>query len=279
LRRLQKRLLLLVLLAAIALPTRAQAAARVQIPSAPQGRVSDYAGVLSAAERAAVETQLLRYEASARVSGTPEQRTEGGERLGAPQIAVVILPSLDGDSVEDVALRFAQGWKIGSNQDDGVLLLLALTEREIRIEVGYGAEGRMTDALSSRIIRQIITPYLRSGDYAGGLRVGVAAIHQGLSGQAVTGIDPLAGTAPAPGAARPRANARWWSWGGSLAMLLLLIVLAIGIGRRRGGGWSFLTGMLLGSIFGGRGGGGGGGGGGFSGGGGSFGGGGASGKY
>jgi uncharacterized protein len=279
LRRLQPGLLLLVLLAAVALPSRAQAAARGQIPPAPQGRVSDYAGVLSAAERAAIETQLLRYGASARISSKTEQQAEGGERRGAPQIAVVILPSLDGDAVEDVALRFAQGWKIGSNQDDGVLLLLALTEREIRIEVGYGAEGRMTDALASRIIRQIITPYLRSGDYAGGLRAGVAAIHQSLSGQAVTGIDPSAGTAPVPGAARPSASARWWSWGGSLALLLLLIVLAIGIGRRRGGGWSFLTGMLLGSIFGGRGGGGGGGGGGFSGGGGSFGGGGASGKY
>lgn len=278
-RRLLSSVLRLILLAGMLLPAMAQAKAGVQIPPAPQGRVSDYAGVLSAVDRAAIEEQLLQYEASDRALGNPEERSKSRELRGAPQIAVVILPSLNGDSLEDVSVHFAEGWKIGSKKDDGVLLLVSVAEREIRIEVGYGAEGRLTDALSSRIIREIITPSLHTGDYAVGLRAGVVAIHQALAGQLVTGIDKQAGTEPAAVTLRPSASAGWWGWGRFLLLPLLFILLA-GFTVRRGGGWSFLTGILLGSMFGGRGGGGSsGGGGGFSGGGGSFGGGGASGKY
>jgi uncharacterized protein len=263
---------LLALLVALPLLAPPSAAAAVTIPPAPQGRISDYAGVLGPADRAALEAQLLRYEHAA--AGAPTS----GEKAGAPQIAVVVIPSLDGEPVEDVALRFAERWKIGSHADDGILLLNSVAERKLRIEVGYGAEGRLPDALASRIIREIMSPRLHVGDYPGGLRAGVAAIHQALTGQPITGVDRQAGSQPP----YSRQGKRWGMGGG--VFLLLFLILLLG-GRGRGGGGGFLTGMLLGSFLGGRRGGdggfsgGGGGGGGFSGGGGSFGGGGASGDY
>ena len=254
-------------------PLRARAA-QVAIPAAPQGRVSDYAGVLGAAERDALDKQLARYEQSS--------STAAPRQSGAPQIAVVILPALNGGSLEDVSLRFAERWKIGSKADDGVLLLVAVAERDLRIEVGYGAEGRLTDALSSRIIREIIAPPLGRGDYAGGLRAGVAAIHQALAGQPVTGSDPQAGASSAQ-EETPQKDESSWNLRSLLGLILFFILFATFLGRRGGGGGGFLAGMLFSSLFGGRRdggfGGGGGGGGGFGGGGGHFGGGGASGKY
>ena len=282
-RRLIPTAVLLALLAAASLPS--WAAERVQIPASPQGRVSDYAGVLDEHSRAQLEAQLLRYEQAGRGDGEKATGRAEGERAGAPQIAVVVLPSLGGDPIEDVAIRFAERWKIGSKADDGVLLMVGVGERKIRIEVGYGVEGRLTDALSARIIREIITPRLHGGDYASGLRAGSAAIHQALTGQPVTGVDPEAGVEPLRG--QRRAN-KGWGVGGGVLLLLVFLLLRLGTrgDRGGGGGGGFLTGMLLGSMLGGRRDGsgfggfsGGGGGGGFSGGGGSFGGGGASGDY
>lgn len=275
---------LLVLMAAASLP--AWAAERLQIPASPQGRVSDYAGVLDEPGRGQLEAQLLRYEQAGRGDEDKATGSADGERTGAPQIAVVVLPTLGGDPIEDVAIRFAERWKIGSKADDGVLLMVGVGERKIRIEVGYGVEGRLTDALSARIIREIITPRLHGGDYSSGLRAGSAAIHQALTGQPVTGVDREAGVEPLRG---QRQASKGWGVGGGVLLLLFFLLLRLGTrgGRGGGGGGGFLTGMLLGSMLGGRressgfGGfsGGGGGGGGFSGGGGSFGGGGASGDY
>ncbi len=270
---------LLALITAISLP--AQAAERVEIPASPQGRVSDYAGVLDARGRALLEAQLLRYE---RAGGSDGDKAGAGDRAGAPQIAVVVLPSLEGEPIEDVAIRFAERWKIGSKADDGVLLVVGVGERKLRIETGYGVEGRLTDALSARIIREIISPRLHTGDYATGLRAGCAAIHQALTGQPVTGVDPQAEVEPLRG---QRRASKGWGLGGGLLLFLIFLLLRFGT-RGGGGGGGFWSGMLLGSLLGGRQGGssfggfsGGdsGGGGGFSGGGGSFGGGGASGSY
>jgi len=269
---------LLALMAAASLPARA--AERIEIPVSPQGRVSDYAGVLDAHSRAQLEAQLLRYEQAGPGDG---EKAAGGDKAGAPQIAVVVLPSLGGDPIEDVAIRFAERWKIGSKADDGVLLMVGVAERKIRLEVGYGVEGRLTDALSARIIREIITPRLHGGDYASGLRAGSAAIHQALTGQPVTGVDREAGVEPLRG--QPRSGKGWGLGGGALLFLIFLLLRFGTRGGRGGGGGGFLSGMLLGSMLGGRrdssgfGGFSGGGGGGFSGGGGSFGGGGASGDY
>jgi len=272
---------LLALMAAASLPARA--AERIEIPASPQGRVSDYAGVLDAHSRAQLEAQLLRYEQAGPGDGEKATGGAGGDKAGAPQIAVVVLPSLGGDPIEDVAIRFAERWKIGSKADDGVLLMVGVAERKIRLEVGYGVEGRLTDALSARIIREIITPRLHGGDYASGLRAGSAAIHQALTGQPVTGVDREAGVEPLRG--QPRSGKGWGLGGGALLFLIFLLLRFGTRGGRGGGGGGFLSGMLLGSMLGGRrdssgfGGFSGGGGGGFSGGGGSFGGGGASGDY
>ena len=252
------------------------AAAEVPVPPSPQGRVNDYAGVLSAAERAGLEAQLIRYE---RGEGTAAGQGEPA-KAGAPQIVLVVLPTLNGDPVEDVGLRFAERWKIGSKADDGVIVLVAVAERKIRIEVGYGAEGRLTDALSARIIREMIGPRLHRGEYAAGLRTGSAAIHQALAGLPVTGADAAAGAEPLPDRGGSRRGTGWGLGSGMIFLLFLLFALG-----SRGRGGSFLGGMLLGSMLGGRRGGDGGGsfgggdGGGFSGGGGNFGGGGASGDF
>lgn len=248
------------------------AAAEVPVPPSPLGRVNDYAGVLSAAEKDALEAQLGRYE-----RGESSMAGQGRPTpAGAPQIAVVVLPTLSGDSVEEVGLRFAERWKIGSKADDGVILLVAVAERKIRIEVGYGAEGRLTDAVSARIIRELIGPRLHRGEYGAGLRAGSAAIHQALAGLPVTGVDLAAGAGPPPDHGRA---GRKTGWGlGSGVFFLLFLLFALG---SRGRGGSFLGGMMLGSLLSGgrRDDGDGGSGGGFSGGGGSFGGGGASGDF
>lgn len=242
----------------------------VTVPASPQGRISDYAHVLSAAQLTALEAQLTSYEQAAQRGGG--QAAKHPEQAGSEQLAAVVVPSLEGEPLEDVSLRFAQSWKIGTKKDDGVLLLVAVAERQLRIEVGYGVEGRLTDALSSRIINEIIAPRLGRGDYYDGLGAGLAAIHQALTGQSVPGAEPQTDSN----------HATRWQWGDivgllalGLAVLLLFLLLYFLSFRGGSGVGGFLFGIFLQSFLsGGRRGGGG-----FSGGGGKFGGGGASGKF
>jgi uncharacterized protein len=195
------------------------------------------------------------------------------------QLVVVTLPTLNGYPIEDYGYQLGRHWGIGQKgKDNGVLLIVDSGERHIRIEVGYGLEGTLTDAQSSLIIRNVITPRFRKGDFAGGITAGTDAILSVLGGH------PLAA---------PQQQVRDRGGTGFLMFLILLFVFLpllrtlLGGGRsgspgRMGGGWLgwLLLGMLSGGG-GGRGGGGFGGGGfgGFSGGGGSFGGGGASGSW
>jgi uncharacterized protein len=186
------------------------------------------------------------------------------------QIAILIVPTLNGESIEDFSLRVAEKWQPGKKEkDNGVLLLISKDDRLMRIETGYGLEGALTDAIASRIIRNEIAPRFRTGDYDGGVHAGVMAIIQAIKGEYVN-------EDPAP---RKR-NSK----GSPLATILILILIVIlaSRGRRgggRGGNWSSGRGWM-GPIggFGGSGGGFGGGGGSFGGGGG-FGGGGSSGSW
>ena len=229
------------------------------------GRVVDNAGVLSTS----AEKELNRY-------------LESLEQSTGSQLAVLTIPSLKGDSLEDYSIRVTDEWKLGqSGKDNGVLLLVALEERKIRIEVGYGLEGQLTDAKSGYIIRNLIAPYFKEGDYASGIMVGIQSI-----GGVISGGEDI--TPSRIQESRTEHSSR------SLPLNFIIILFVIflnSFGRigRRGG---LLRMLFWGSLFsnasrsrggfgGGwsSGGGGFGGGGGFSGGGGGFGGGGASGGW
>ena len=121
------------------------------------GRVVDQTGTLAAGDVASLTQQLRDLEA----------------RKGS-QIAVLIVPTTDGEAIEQFALRVAEAWKIGRKKiDDGALLVIAKNDRRLRIEVGYGLEGALTDATTKRIVDEDITPKFKSGDFARGVSAGV----------------------------------------------------------------------------------------------------------
>jgi len=127
--------------------------------------VNDYAGLLSPAERERLETLL-----------TERERTAG------PQMAIAVFKSLDGESVEDVANRLFQKWRLGSKAlDNGVLLVMFVEDRKVRIEVGYGLEAVLTDAVSAQIIREALAPRFREQRYAAGLEAAVTAVYERIA--------------------------------------------------------------------------------------------------
>jgi len=248
------------LLAALCAAAYAQA---VEFPAL-TGRVVDAADILNAGTRADLARQLEEHE-----------------RATGEQIVVATVPDLGGLTIEDYGYQLGRHWGIGGKaRDNGVVLIVAKAEHKVRIEVGYGLEGDLTDAMSSNIVNTRIVPAFRRGDYDAGVRAGVGAIIDVLGGQAA-GASPPVQQAPVK---RVHIGIFW--------VIVLFIVLS-GIGGRRGGGrgGGLARAIIWGSVLngmsrGGRGGGGfggggfgGGGGGGFSGGGGSFGGGGASGSW
>lgn len=120
-------------------------------------RVTDVADVLPPAEEAALEEKLAAFET----------------RKGA-QIAVLIVPTTQPEEIEQYSIRVVDAWKLGRKRiDDGALLIVAVEDRRLRIEVGRGLEGALTDLASNRIIQETITPRFREGDYAGGIGAGV----------------------------------------------------------------------------------------------------------
>src|SRR5581483_2390167 len=124
------------------------------------GRVTDQAGLVPAATRERLERKLAELE----------------KRTGA-QVAVLTVATLDGEPIEDFAVRVFQSWKLGRRGvDDGVLFVVARQERRMRIEVGYGLESRLTDAVSREILDDRVRPRFRTGDFGGGIEAGVDAI-------------------------------------------------------------------------------------------------------
>jgi uncharacterized protein len=106
------------------------------------------------------------------------------EQKTGNQVAVLTLPSLEGESIEEAAQRVFVQWGLGKKGiDNGVLLLVVPKERKIRIHVGYGLEGALTDVMASRIIRYEIVPHFRAGDFSGGVTAGVQAILQAIQGE------------------------------------------------------------------------------------------------
>ncbi len=155
-----KKLLLITLLLA-SFVSKAQ----LQVPYL-SGRVVDEADVLSDNTIQELESVLKRHEDST-----------------SNQIVVLIISSLEGEILEEYSLKVAETWQVGQKgRDNGVLLLVAIDDRKMRIEVGYGLEGDLTDALSNQIIRNELAPNFRQGDYNQGITDGVNAIMQAIEG-------------------------------------------------------------------------------------------------
>ena len=244
-------------------------------------RVTDLSATLSGEQAAALENRLAAFEA----------------KTGS-QIAVLIVPTTQPEDIAQFGIRVADTWKVGRKKvDDGVILIVAKDDRALRIEVGYGLEGAIPDAVAKRVIAETIVPHFQAGDFAGGIDAGVAQLMKLIQGEALPPPDNaeeidgdlfgllvvggvVAGFALSMMINRPTAagiaalgSGAMGAWWIGLTPLLLFAVLFVfgavaGGFRGRGGGWSS-----------GGGGFGGGGGGSWGGGGGGFGGGGASGSW
>jgi len=138
------------------------------LPPAPTARVNDYAAVLQPADRERLEATLAERE-----------------RATGVQMVIAVFKSLEGESLEDYSIRLAQRWRIGQKGlDDGLILLVFLQERKVRVEVGYGLEPTITDVVASQIIRERIAPRFREGRYAAGLDAAVAAVFERIEAKA-----------------------------------------------------------------------------------------------
>jgi uncharacterized protein len=138
------------------------------------GRVVDQTGTLSSSDVASLTQTIRNFEL----------------RKGS-QVAVLIVPTTAPETIEQYSLRVAEAWKIGRKKiDDGALLVVAKDDRKLRIEVGYGLEGALTDVTSKRIIDEIITPRFRSGDFAGGISAGIDRIIRVIDGEKLPAPEP-----------------------------------------------------------------------------------------
>jgi uncharacterized protein len=285
------RLLRIATLMLLFAPLAQQAAAgpQAEVPVPPLvHRVTDLTDTLSQDEQSTLESRLARFE----------------QQQGS-QIAILIVPTTQPEAIEQYSIRVVDAWKLGrKGVDDGILILLAKNDRKVRIEVGYGLEGTIPDAIANRIVEETLVPHFKQGDFFGGLGLAIDQLAGLIAGE------PL----PEPEVHRPPAwegmlplllfgglvlgailravlgnflggavnggliGAAVWLLGGGLLIALVLAVVAFII--TLSGGLGMMHGMGRGVYRGGGFGGSGGlGGGTFSGGGGGFGGGGASGSW
>lgn len=269
------------------LPLSGWSANEVVLPALTE-RVTDLTGTLSAEDKAGLTASLAALE----------------KDKGA-QIAIVLLPTTQPETIEQFGIRLAEAWKVGrKGVDDGVIVIVAKNDRRMRIEVGYGLEGAIPDAIAKRIVAEQMAPRFREGDFAGGLRATVATLDKVIRGEplpapsvqtAASGADPgdsltfllivffMAGVIRSMfgllGSLAVSGVAGWLAWtlfaslglaGGAALLAFVLSFIRLGRGGwSSGGGGGFPGGFGGGSS----------GGGGFSGGGGGFGGGGASGNW
>src|SRR5580698_6139171 len=178
------------------------------------GRVVDNANVLSDATKSDLTQKLAALEAKT-----------------SRQLVVVTLPSLQGYDISDYGYQLGRTWGIGQAKlNNGALLIVAPTEHRVRIEVGYGLEPIITDALSEVIIQQAVLPKFRTGDFNGGVEGGADALIQQLS------LDPSQAEAKAAAAAQQAQGDQGATSGASpLSILLIILFIAIALGRVFGG--------------------------------------------
>jgi uncharacterized protein len=188
------------------------------------GRVVDKTATLSSSDIASLDQTLKDFEA----------------KKGS-QIAVLIVPTTQPETIEQYSLRVAEAWKIGRKKiDDGAILVVAKDDRKLRIEVGYGLEGALTDVTAKRIIDEVITPKFRSGDFAGGISDGVNRILRVVDGE------------PLPAPAQRRQDAGLLSQLDPFNPFLIVAVIVVGgilrgvLGRLFG---SLATGGLVAALF------------------------------
>lgn len=208
----------------------------LRIP-APTGYVNDIAGILSPNEVNELEGVCRRID-----------------RATGAQIAIAIIPDLAGETAGDVRTRLFETWQVGRKDDNrGLLILHAVAERRVEVEVGYDLEGVITDARAGRILDETLVPRFRAGDYFGGYRDGLSALYERISGDESSraGRDAYrqGGSRDSGG---PQGGSRGFPWGSLLLapiflyllikhprLLLLLLLSGMGGGRRGGQGGSF----------------------------------------
>jgi uncharacterized protein len=218
---------------ALALAVLAVLAAAAPIPPAPTQWVEDSVGFLSPAARSKLAARLAGYE-----------------RATGHQVVVWIGKTLEGAPLDDWAVRTFESWKIGrKGLDDGVAMFLLADDRAIDIEVGYGLEDKVPDAVASRIIREVMAPPLRAGDRDGAVTAGADAVLAAIEGKPWTGAPATAPSEPAP-------SLLTWILGGlaviaflifaithpRMALLMLWTIMASGRRNGHGGGGGFAGG-------------------------------------
>lgn len=198
------------------------AGALVPIPDLSH-RVTDLTSTLSSDQVNALEGKLAAFEA----------------RQGS-QIAVLIVPTTQPEDIAQFGIRVADAWKIGrKNVDDGVILIVAKDDRKLRLEVGYGLEGAIPDAIAKRVIAETITPYFKAGDFAGGIDAGVTQLMGLIEGESL----PLPQEAPAD----QQANGSFMFvlFGGILVGFILSAILGRVMGGMLAGLGTGMAGALL----------------------------------
>ncbi len=189
-----------------------------QLPARPEGPVADYADIIPASAEAQLDAKLRAWT----------------QQSGRP-IVVATVASLDGEEIEPYAVRMFETWGIGpADTDQGILLLVAPTERKVRIEVGYGLTEYVTDILSGRIIRNDITPRFKAGDFPGGIDAGVDAL---IAQLAKSPEDARAIAQAAENAARQNQGEGGFPIGALFWLVFVLLVFVLPMlsrgGRRR----------------------------------------------
>lgn len=176
-----------------------------------ENRVTDLTGTLTEIEQEALENKLADLE-----------KTKGS------QVVVVIIPTTGNETIEQYSMRLAESWKIGrSGVDDGVILLFAMNDHNIRIEVGYGLEGALTDILSKRIITNVIVPAFRSGQYYQGIDRGVDIVLSVINGEE---LPPVVKDSPSESGGKSNGNPDVKSGKKSNGLVSKAVILLMAIG-------------------------------------------------
>ena len=197
-------------------------------PGTPRGYINDFVGMLSTDQSAVIEQKLSQFEKDT-----------------SNEITVVTIASLEGDTIEDFAVKLFEQWRIGkAKNDNGILLLIARDDRKMRIETGYGLEGALPDATASSIINNIIKPAFQNGDYAGGINGAVDAMISATKGEYQSS------TASNGDGSMSAKNIENIFWIGFVAIIWLSSILARSKSWWAGGVVGGALGTVIGFIFG-----------------------------